>query len=74
MAELKALRQPDFVKISWTRNPLVPGSARRIVSVRVIGSAELCKATLVTIGLLITALSCLLDDFQNHVPEKNVKC
>ncbi|MGO4548308.1 hypothetical protein AB4Z29_26315 [Paenibacillus sp. 2TAB23] len=64
MGGLKAVRQPDLVLISWTRNPLVPGSARRIVSVRVIGSAEPCKATLVTNGLLITALNCLLDDFK----------
>ncbi|CAM4521758.1 hypothetical protein FHS16_006336 [Paenibacillus endophyticus] len=64
MGGLKAVRQPDLVLISWTRNPLVPGSARRIVSVRVIGSAEPCKAALVTNGLLITALNCLLDDFK----------
>ncbi|WP_138756199.1 hypothetical protein [Paenibacillus sinopodophylli] len=64
MGRLKAVRQPDLVLISWTRNPLVPGSARRIVSARVIGSAEPCKATLVPNGLLSTALSCLLDDFK----------
>ncbi|NIK75038.1 hypothetical protein FHS15_000136 [Paenibacillus castaneae] len=74
MAGLKALRQPDLVLITWTRIPLVPGSARRIIAVRVIGSAEPCKATLVTNGLLITALNCLLDDFKNRLQEEKIKC
>jgi hypothetical protein len=64
MACVKAVRQPDLVLITWSRNPLVPGSARRIISVRVIGSAEPCKATLVPNGLLSAALACLLDDFK----------
>lgn len=64
MACVKAVRQPDLVLITWSRNPLVPGSARRIISVRVIGSAEPCKATLVPNGLLSSALACLLDDFK----------
>ncbi|MGO4695339.1 hypothetical protein AB4Z50_13780 [Paenibacillus sp. 2TAB26] len=64
IAGLKAARQPDLVLITCARNPLVPGSARRIASVRVIGSAVPCKATLVPNGLLITALNCLLDEFK----------
>ncbi|OCT14651.1 hypothetical protein A8709_25040 [Paenibacillus pectinilyticus] len=63
-AKIKAVRQPDLVLITWTRNPLVAGSPRRITSFRVIGSAQPCRATLVTNGLLITALNCLLDDFK----------
>lgn len=61
---VKAVRQPDLVLISWSRNPLVAGSPRRITSVRVIGSSQPCRAALVTNGLLSTALSCLLDDFK----------
>jgi hypothetical protein len=61
MARVKALRQPDLILISWTRNPLVPGSARRIIASRVIGNAEPCRFTLVPNRLLINALNCLLD-------------
>ncbi|MNI60382.1 hypothetical protein D3C73_1155940 [compost metagenome] len=61
MAHLKAVRQPDLVLISWTRNPLVPGSARKITAARVIGSAKPCTFTLVNNGLVINALNCLLD-------------
>ncbi|GIP29367.1 hypothetical protein J23TS9_44970 [Paenibacillus sp. J23TS9] len=59
MARTKALLQHDLVLISWSRNPLVPGSARRIVSARVIGNAKPC--TLVPGALVINALNCLLD-------------
>ncbi|SFL59705.1 hypothetical protein SAMN03159341_107295 [Paenibacillus sp. 1_12] len=62
MARVKAVRQHDLVLISWTRNPLVPGSARRIVSSRVIGSAQPCRANLSPNGLLINAFNCLLDN------------
>ncbi|MBW7459270.1 hypothetical protein ACFOLF_12105 [Paenibacillus sepulcri] len=62
MACARAVPQPDLVLISWTRNPLVPGSARRIISARVIGSAVPCRASLVPNGLLINALNCLLDN------------
>jgi hypothetical protein len=57
-----ATRQPDLVLITWSRNPLVPGSARRIISVRVIGNAEPCRPSLRPGRLLITALDCLLDN------------
>ena len=56
-----AVKQDDLVLITWTRNPLVPGSARRIASVRIIGSAKPCRTQLVPNGLLINALNCLLD-------------
>lgn len=62
--KVKAVHQPDLVLISWSRNPLVAGSPRRITSVRVIGSSQPCRATLVRNGLLSTALGCLLDDFK----------
>jgi hypothetical protein len=61
MAHVKAVRQPDLVLISWSRNPLVPGSARRIISSRVIGSAQPCRANLAPNRLLINAFNCLLD-------------
>ncbi|OPH54679.1 hypothetical protein BC351_31175 [Paenibacillus ferrarius] len=61
MARAKAVRQPDLVLITWTRNPLVPGSARRITAVRIIGNTQPCTFTLVRNGLLINALNCLLD-------------
>ncbi|MEC0238466.1 hypothetical protein P4H66_01095 [Paenibacillus dokdonensis] len=62
MARVKALLQHDLVLISWSRNPLVPGSARRIVSVRVIGNTKPCTFTLVPGALVINALNCLLDN------------
>lgn len=31
MARVKAVQQPDLILISWTRNPLIPGSARRLL-------------------------------------------
>ncbi|WP_136603900.1 hypothetical protein [Paenibacillus dokdonensis] len=61
MARAKAILQHDLVLISWSRNPLVPGSARRIVSARVIGNAKPCTFTLVPGALVINALNCLLD-------------
>ncbi|MGG1638882.1 hypothetical protein [Paenibacillus sp. NRS-1760] len=64
MAGLKTVRQPDLVLITLTRNPLVPGFARRIVSVPAIGRADPYKATLIPNGLLVTALNCLLDDLK----------
>lgn len=57
-----ATRQPDLVLISWSRNPLVPGSARRIVAARIIGNAEPCRPNLRPNRLLSTALDCLLDN------------
>lgn len=57
-----ATRQPDLVLITWSRNPLVRGSARRIISVRIIGNAEPCRPSLRPNGLLDTALACLLDN------------
>ncbi|MFC9708495.1 hypothetical protein ACFTRD_10050 [Paenibacillus sp. NPDC056933] len=62
MASVKAVPQPDLVLIFWSRNPLVPGSARRIKSVRVIGNTSPCTFTLVPGALLINALNCLLDN------------
>ncbi|WP_340008592.1 hypothetical protein MHH52_11085 [Paenibacillus sp. FSL K6-0276] len=41
-----ATRQPDLVLITWSRNPLVRGSARRIISVSFIGNAEPCRPSL----------------------------
>lgn len=61
MARVKAVQQPDLILINWTRNPLVQGSARRIVAARVIGNAQPCRFTLVPNGLLSNALNCLLD-------------
>ncbi|SDM96375.1 hypothetical protein SAMN04487897_101638 [Paenibacillus sp. yr247] len=61
MARTKAVRQPDLILISWTRDPLRPGSARRIIASRVIGSAQPCTFTLAPNRLLINALNCLLD-------------
>lgn len=57
---IKAVRQPDLVLIRWTR----VGSARRITSFRILGSAQPCRNTLVINGLLSTALSCFLDNFR----------
>lgn len=57
-----ATRQPDLVLITWSRNPMVRGSARRIISVRIIGNAEPCRPSLRPNGLLNTALACLLDN------------
>ncbi|WP_160032295.1 hypothetical protein [Paenibacillus sp. An7] len=61
MTSIKATRQPDLVLITWARNPLIPGSPKRIVSVRVIGSSEPCKIDLKHNALLRTALACMLD-------------
>jgi hypothetical protein len=61
MTRTKAVLQPDLILISWTRDPLRPGSARRIIASRVIGSAEPCRFTLAPKRLLINALNCLLD-------------
>ncbi|MNC20747.1 hypothetical protein D3C76_226290 [compost metagenome] len=57
-----ATRQPDLVLITWSRNPLVPGSARRIIAVRIIGNAQPCLPSLRPKGLLSTALACLRDN------------
>lgn len=61
MVRVKAVRQPDFVLITWTRDPLHPGSARRITSSRVIGNASPCTFTLAPGRLLNNAFNCLLD-------------
>ncbi|WNS45825.1 hypothetical protein [Paenibacillus sp. MMS20-IR301] len=57
-----ATRQTDLVLITWSRNPLVPGSARRITASRVIGNAGPCLPSLRVNGLLRTALACLQDN------------
>ncbi|MCV4232410.1 hypothetical protein OHJ21_14595 [Virgibacillus sp. LDC1] len=62
MGRVRAVPQPDLVLISWSRNPLVAGSARRIVAARVIGNASPCRADLTPNALLRTALACLLDN------------
>ncbi|MEC0308263.1 hypothetical protein P4H67_16040 [Paenibacillus lautus] len=62
MGRVRAVPQPDLVLISWSRNPLVAGSARRIVAARVIGDASPCRADLTPNALLRTALACLLDN------------
>ncbi|CAM4381480.1 hypothetical protein [Paenibacillus xylanexedens] len=62
MARVNAVPQPDLVLIYWSRNPLIPGSARRIQSVRVIGNTSPCTFTLVPGARLINALNCLLDN------------
>jgi hypothetical protein len=59
VSHVSAVRQPDLVLISWTRNPLIPGSARRVTSSRVIGSAQPCTSLLATNKLLSNALNCL---------------
>ncbi|OME83123.1 hypothetical protein BK120_15115 [Paenibacillus sp. FSL A5-0031] len=51
--------EPDLVLVSWTRNPLIPGSARRITASRVIGSAKPCESKLTSGSLLIPAIKCL---------------
>lgn len=61
MGRVTAVPQPDLVLISWSKNPLVTGSARRIVAARVIGNASPCRADLTPNALLRTALACLLD-------------
>ncbi|MBW5444625.1 hypothetical protein GE107_00905 [Cohnella sp. CFH 77786] len=53
-------RQADLVLISWTRNPLNPGSARRITASAVIGSASPCTQFLISGRRLTNALNCLL--------------
>jgi hypothetical protein len=59
MSRIGIPRQPDLVLISWSRNPLIPGSARRITASRVIGSASPCRSLLVPNKLLIRAINCL---------------
>ncbi|SDW16226.1 hypothetical protein SAMN05518855_1001477 [Paenibacillus sp. CF384] len=62
MVRIQATQQPDLILISWSRNPLVSGSPRRILASRVIGSAYPCRANLQEGALLINALNCLLDN------------
>lgn len=61
MARAKAVRNADFVLITWARNPLLPGSARRITASRVIGNASPCTFALAPGRLLNNAFACLLD-------------
>ncbi|WP_081746337.1 hypothetical protein MHI43_22440 [Paenibacillus sp. FSL H8-0457] len=61
MGRVTAVPQRDLVLISWSRNPLVAGSPRRIVAARVIGNASPCRADLTPNALLRTALACLQD-------------
>lgn len=61
MPRIKAVKQPDLVLISWSRNALRPGSARRIESSRVIGSSYPCQVSIKSGMLLSTALACLRD-------------
>jgi hypothetical protein len=59
MPNVSIPRQPDLVLISWTRNPLIAGSARRITASRVIGSASPCRSFLAPNTLLRRTLNCL---------------
>jgi hypothetical protein len=52
-------RPRDLVLITWQRNPLTPNSRRTIAAVRVIGSAQPCRNTLVPGTRLFRALRCL---------------
>lgn len=61
MTSIKATRQPDLVLITWARNPLFPGSPKKIVSVRVIGSTKPCKYGLKHDAWIGTSLACMLD-------------
>lgn len=51
--------EPDLVLVSWTRNPLIPGSAPRITAFRVIGTASPCEGKLTPNSLLVPAIRCL---------------
>lgn len=64
-------REPDLVLISWTRNPLVPNSSRRITAARVIGSANPCQKLLKEGTLLVSALKCLRKNGFNVVISRN---
>lgn len=64
-------RQPDLVLITWQRNPLIPNSKRRIVAVRVIGSASPCRSFLVRGALLSKALRCLKNNDFHIVVAQN---
>jgi hypothetical protein len=59
MAGFGIPQQPDLVLVTWERNPLVPGSPRRITAFRVIGSARPCGSKLAPNALLIPAIKCL---------------
>lgn len=61
MGRVTAVPQTDLVLISWSRNPLVAGSPRRIIAARIIGNASPCRADLTPNASLRTALACLLD-------------
>lgn len=61
MARAIAMRRSDFVLITWTRDSLRPGSARRITASRVIGNASPCTFALSPSRLLNNAFACLLD-------------
>ncbi|MBO7748436.1 hypothetical protein I8J29_30045 [Paenibacillus sp. MWE-103] len=61
MARAKAVRQTDLVLISWSQNPLVSRSPRRISALRVIGSSFPCSDRLTVGTPLRTALVCLLN-------------
>lgn len=62
MPRINAVLQPDLVLLSWSRNALIPGSPRRIIAVRVIGSSQPCRATLAPNLLIRNALRCLRDN------------
>lgn len=53
-------RPPDVVTILWVRNPLKPGSSRRIAEATVIGSAEPCNLS--TGKCYGKAVNCLLEN------------
>jgi hypothetical protein len=55
-------RPADLVLVTWQRNPLHPHSRRRIVAVRVIGSASPCVRFLAPGLRLSTAIRCLLNN------------
>ncbi len=51
--------EPDLVLVSWTSNPLDPGSKRTITASRVIGNSRPCRRFLRKGKLLRAALNCL---------------
>lgn len=58
MTRVSIPRQPDIILISWTRNPLIPGSPRRITASRLIGSSSPCTSLLASNLLFGRAITC----------------
>jgi hypothetical protein len=59
LASIRIPREPDLVLVSWTRNPLMPGSLRRVSAFRAIGSARPCVRFLRKGASLSAAVNCL---------------